>query len=630
MKPRKFLSTAVSLRPVRRGVAVLAMLAVLLGASTTATGGAVETASASVSWPGGTGWQPDPARYGMTVDQNIPLKMNDGVTLIANVGYPSDPATGQRAAGTFPVLLTQDPYAAETQPDRYFVSRGYINAVVEVRGTGDTYGPGGREVASDFFGPRQTEDGVAAVHWAAHQLSGSNGVVGLDGCSFLGIDQIFTAAAVGPHSPIREILPACASNDYNTYFAGGIPSQIAGLFDSPLAEGLEGTKNAAVNTAASAVLEHQFLSGGPDAYDNAFWQERTTYNVIPSIVKNDIPALLWSGWYPTDGPGSLIEYAIFQNAYAHRYPYGPMSSGQKTTGRYQVVVGPWMHAQGLDLGLELEWYDTWLKHEHTGITTTSMPMHLFTLQSKQWVNATTYPMTDDYTALHLASASVLSQRTPTAGSATLDWAQPTANGGQLTFDTRPVTRGEVIGGPIAATVYARSSNRNLELVGTLNDVTPSGQVTQLATGSILGSLRAEERVRSWFDKNGLITLPYHPFSADHYAAAGSVQRYDIALTPTLYAVPPGNHLQFVLTTQAPSDKCASLLTALTTPLPCLLSAPQKKTVPGGVYQVLWGSSHTSSVNVPILPKGSVQPTTSGVTPTSSGESEPLDWDPSSG
>jgi uncharacterized protein len=239
-------------------------------------------------------------------------------------------------------------------------------------------------------------------------------------------------------------------------------------------------------------------------------------------------------------------------------------------------------------------------------------------------------MTDDYTALHLARGSVLSHTIPTAASATLDWAQPTATGGQLIFDTQPVTSEEVIGGAIAATVYARSSNRNIELIGTLNDVTPAGQVTQLATGTIIGSMRAEDRVRPWYDKNGLITLPYHPYSADRYAGAGSVQRYDIELTPSLYAVPPGNHLQFVLTTQAPSDKCASLVTALTTPLPCLLSTPQKKTVPGGVYRVLWGSSYPSSVNVPILAAGSVQPTTSGVTPTSSGDSEPLNWDASSG
>lgn len=580
--------------------------------------------AASTPWPGGH-WQPDPVRYGMTVVHNIPLKMNDGVTLIANVGYPTNLSTGARASGKFPVLLTQDPYPAEDEPNAFYVTRGYIHAVVQVRGTVDTYGPGGKEVVSPFFGPRQTEDSVALVNWAAHKLSGSNGVIGLDGCSFLGIDQIFTAAAVGPNSPIKEILPACASNDYNNYFAGGIPSQIAGLFDSSLSETLEGTRDARVNHAEDVELEHQFVTGGPTAYNNKFWQERTTYNVIPNIVKNHIPALLWSGWYPVDGPGSLLEYAEFQNTYEGRPTFAPMVPGQKVTGRYQVVIGPWQHGQGLDESMQLEWYDTWLKNEPTGMTSTKTPMHLYALQANQWVNASTYPLSDQYTALHLGTDGSLTTSTAETGTASIAWTQPTDPNGVLTFNTQPFKQAELVGGPIAATIYAKSNNTNLELNATLNDVSPSGQVTQIATGTILGALRAVDKSRSWYDRNGLMVFPYHPYSKNQYAPAGSLQRYDIELTPSLYEVAPGHHLQLVLTTQPPADKCASLLSALTTPLPCLPSTPQRKTLPGGVYQIAWGTSTPSSVNVPLLQPGAVHATTSSTTPTSENQTEPLDW-----
>ena len=149
--------------------------------------------------------------------------------------------------------------------------------------------------------------------------------------------------------------------------------------------------------------------------------------------------------------------------------------------------------------------------------------------------------------------------------------------------------------------------------------------TQLATGTILGSLRTVDRVRSWYDKNQLMVLPDHPDAADHYAAAGTLQRYDIGLTPTLYSVPVGDHLQFVLTTQAPTSACASLLSALTTPLPCILSSPQKKTLPGGAYQIIWSRSAPSSLNVPMLGSGGVNETTGAVTSTSSGETEPINW-----
>ena len=38
-----------------------------------------------------------------------------------------------------------------------------------------------------WFGQRQGQDGAELVNWAAHSLSGSDGRVGLDGCSYLGV-----------------------------------------------------------------------------------------------------------------------------------------------------------------------------------------------------------------------------------------------------------------------------------------------------------------------------------------------------------------------------------------------------------------------------------------------------------
>ena len=465
---------------------------------------------------------------------------------------------------------------------------------------------------------------MALVRWAAHSLPGSNGVVGLDGCSFLGIDQIFTAAAVGPHSPVKEILPACAANSYENYFAGGIPSQVAGLFDSPLTQGLDGTKNEAVNNAANDALEKQFVDGGPAAYDGKFWQERTTYNVAPQIVENNIPALLWSGWYPTDGPGSLIEYAIFQNSYAHRPPFGPMKPGQATTGRYQIVVGPWMHGQGLDEAFQLEWYDTWLKGEHTGITNTTTPMHLYDLQSTTWNNAKTYPLTDDYTAYHLTNGGQLSTSLQGSGSARILWGQPVAGKTAISFSTPAFSR------PRRSVVPSPPRSMRARTIVT------SSSSGLCSTWDRTARARSWPRGRSWAAcglwvrvdpgmTKQLMVLPYHPDAVDRYAAAGSLQRYDIGLTPTLYSLSAGDHLQFVLTTQAPAGDCASLLSALTTPLPCILTTPQRKTVPGGVYQIVWSRTSPSSLNVPILGSSEITKTASAVTSTSSGETEPINW-----
>jgi len=95
-----------------------------------------------------------------------------------------------------------------------------------VRGTGTS----GGQVA--WFGSRQGQDGAELVDWAAHSLAGSYGRVGLDGCSYLGVDQWFTAAAVGPDSALQAITPFCTDSDfYDDLTAdGGIPTPfVAGI-----------------------------------------------------------------------------------------------------------------------------------------------------------------------------------------------------------------------------------------------------------------------------------------------------------------------------------------------------------------------------------------------------------------
>ena len=100
--------------------------------------------------------------------------MSDGVVLEADVYYPSDPAPARPPAGKFPVVLSQTPYGkrsvtttqsfGEYGGDGYFpylVKRGYINAIVDVRGTGSSQGKFG------LFSRRDARDGAELVRWAA-------------------------------------------------------------------------------------------------------------------------------------------------------------------------------------------------------------------------------------------------------------------------------------------------------------------------------------------------------------------------------------------------------------------------------------------------------------------------------
>jgi predicted acyl esterase len=623
----------------------MAVLALVLGVGVTpvaAPPAAAEIVEGPTPWPGGR-WQPAEPTYDMVVVSDVQVAVDDGVVLVAEVGYPAVPATGQRAGGTFPVLLTQNPYALRSgsQPDSYFVSRGYIHVVAEVRGTGRSGGDFG------FFSDRDAQDGAFLVDWAA-RLDGSNGVVGLHGCSYLGINQVFTAAALQPNSPVKAILPACGPNQwYGQYLPGGIMFPAAAQWTNP--DSPPGIISPRSDLFFKA-LGPRLAAGEDEAYYRSFWRERSVLErgVAERVVRNNIPALMWSGWLEQSTvPFEL--YAQFQNAYLRRPVLGPMDSRQAATGRYQIIVGPWRHGQGLDRGIQLAWFDTWLKGEKTGIGETSTPMHLYEMGSERWINVSSYPMVSTYSSYYFGADGALTaggsltlsaaagalgrfglspggassvEGSPTDGSDALVWAAPSAPGSTLSYTTRPLAGGATLAGPVVASVYASSNNSNVQLIAELFDVAPDGTATRITTGALLGSLRALDEIRTWRDDAGVLSRAYHPFDADDFVPAGQVARYDVALLPRMWSVAPGHSVRLTLSTQAAAGDCASGV-----PYPCALNGPQQRTVPGGAYQIHRGSLRPSSVNLPLLPFGYFATAASGVTPTSGGLSEPLDWGP---
>jgi hypothetical protein len=203
------------------------------------TPAAVMTASAKR----GVKWSPGAAKYGVGKNLNLAVKGADGTTLRADVYYPTNTTTGKAAKGPFPVLLIQTPYgkstagasgaAESTGEDPYLVEHGYIDVVADVRGTGDSLGKFG------LFDPAQTTDGVRLVNWAAKRAH-SDHKVGLYGASYLGIDQLRTAGAVGAHSPLKAIFPVVTGTDLyrDTAFMGGILDSEFGVEYLGLTSGL--------------------------------------------------------------------------------------------------------------------------------------------------------------------------------------------------------------------------------------------------------------------------------------------------------------------------------------------------------------------------------------------------------
>jgi len=580
------------------------IVALLVGAGLTP----VATAAASSTPARGGSWQPEAATYGVSKPVDVSVRMDDGVMISTEVVYPTDPATGARAAGTFPVLLTQNPYGtARSDPTTagdYFVQRGYIYVASAVRGTGAS----GGQVS--WFGQRQGEDGAELVAWAAHSLSGSDGRVGLDGCSYLGVNQWFTAASVGPDSALRAITPFCTdSNFYDDLIAdGGIPTP----FVAGIAQGEPRGPQDNPATDPQSVTIAQEADGGPRSYNNSYWQSLDVQQLIRQVVGNRIPALTEAGWNDLFPGGNLGDYVAAQNAYFHRPLTAPVTAGEPVTGRYQAIVGPWTHGENVNgavlENIRLEWFDTWLKGEHTGMASTSTPLHLFENTASQWVDTAAWPPSPDASTYYLGAGGTLSSGDPgSAGADTLSWAPATA-GNSLSYTSAPLTRNVVLDGPSDLTVYASSTTTDAELTATLNVLSPAGAVVKQADGVLLGSQRALGQSQSWYGTGSVLLQPAHPFTqqSQQPVVPGRTTRYDISLLANFTLIPAGDRIQVVITSQPPANFH----------LPLAPTPQEVANLTGGTYRIDHGAAAASVLDLPLTSTGQFS-------------ASPVNWGPSS-
>jgi putative CocE/NonD family hydrolase len=576
------------------------------------------------------------------------VTMSDGVQLAADVYVPTQP-DGSPARGRFPVILSQTPYGKESAVTTqsmgpgfggdgyypYLVQRGYIDVVADVRGSGQSGG--------DFslFGPREKQDGVELVRWAS-RLPGSTHRVGLAGSSYLGLNQIFTAALAGRGSPIKAIAPSTVGND--TYrdlaFGGGIPNlEFGAVWEGLRASMTDGPAQEVAPRLANLArfdggLYTETDTGGPRAFDNDFWGIRAASNYLDRVVRNGVPALITSGWHDVYQRGAVLDYTGLQNAWSrlHRHTgkpaslVPPMTRPTKPTGRYQAVIGPWFHNPAT-LGLtfqqyQLAWFDRWLKGIPNGIDRTAAPLHAFELGANRWINLGRWPVPQTRARTLYLGPGALTARPGQAGTDTLAWsnlrspcnagtdqwstglpayaiAELGGNGdpcadsdtsslaGALTYTTAPFKQATTLAGPIDATLYLSSSTPESEVVATLDVVSTGGSARQVSSGGLLGSLRALDPRRSW-RQDGKLILPWHPYTSAsvHDMPAGQLQRLDVELYPTVTRIAPGERLQLVVTS---GD------TALQ-PSPVQISR-----MAGGQYSIELGGAHPSSVTVPTAP-----------------------------
>lgn len=177
------------------------------------------------------------------IERDVPIRMDDGVELRADVFRPNTEAA-------VPVIMTLGPYGKgvryqdlykhswdfltaahpdllsgsqhrwltwETVDPEIWVPWGYAVVRVDSRGAGRSPG------YLDILSPRETLDYYHAIEWAGTQ-AWSNGKVGLNGISYYAINQWHVAALQPPH--LAAMIPwEGAADTYRDFFRhGGILS----------------------------------------------------------------------------------------------------------------------------------------------------------------------------------------------------------------------------------------------------------------------------------------------------------------------------------------------------------------------------------------------------------------------
>jgi putative CocE/NonD family hydrolase len=306
----------------------------------------------------------------------VKIPMRDKVELNATLYFPK---TADGSIPKTPVVFTLTPYISDSYHPRaaYFASHGYVFALVDVRGRGNSGGD---------FEPfaQEPRDGHDVVEWLAQQPF-CDGKVAMWGGSYAGFDQWATAKEFPPH--LTTIVPAAAAHpplDYpsldnvgETYdiqwftFTSGKAGQ-ANLFgDSKFwrTKFLDAYKqHVAFNTLDSFIeipsISFQRILKHPtaDAYYDAM------VPTMDQFKKISLPILTITGQYDGDELGAMTFY---RDHIANASP--------EVRAKHFLIIGPWDHAGtrtptdesggvkfGKDAVLDLndlhrQWYDWTMK-----------------------------------------------------------------------------------------------------------------------------------------------------------------------------------------------------------------------------------------------------------------------------
>lgn len=573
---------------------------------------------------------PGPAKYPKVFRQaDVPIRMRDGVRLYADVYRPAD-ASGKPVPGRFPVVLDQilfnkDGASVDGTPigdgTRYqqleeaasgfqpmFVKHGYVQVIVDVRGTGSSEGQWSQ------FGPQEHRDGWDVARWLVKQPFSDGRFVGF-GASCMAIEQLFLGAQRPPG--LKALFPIVPMDDWyrDVLWHGG-------ALDAPFLAVWHGLVDATrtvppefiINDPSQAASQTAQLEGGratPQSlsaaetlkrpYDSPYYRVRSPGTVAAKV---NVPTFVTGGWFDVLQRGTP---RIFNKL---RLP----------PSRKKLLMGPWYHFTiGQGLGepgapppvdvLALAWFDHWVKGKRNGIEHYA-PVTVDQLGPERWQVYRHYPRRDTrYRRFYLdgkggstfwMNDGTLSTKAPARSGAdalpgntvngvctrsTVQWSISTVPPGQpcetdnrsqdatsLTYTSAPLSSPLHLSGPLSVTLNGSTTARDSTWIATVEAVAPDGKASQITAGWLIQSRRALDATHTTYAPGGDPVVPYHPFTEESVlpVVPGQTDKLEIEVFNTDAVLERGYRLRVSISSGdvphilAPPDTTAASVGAVNT------------------------------------------------------------------
>ena len=570
-------------------------------------------------------------RDGMRIDWDVPIAMEDGLVLRADVFRP-------KTDGRYPVILAYGPYAKglafqEGYPSAWqrmvaehpdvahgstnlyqswevvdpekWVPDGYVCVRVDSRGAGRSPG------TIDPFSPRETKDFYHCIEWAGVQ-PWSSGKVGLNGISYYGINQWHVASLQPPHLAAMCIWEGAADWYRDMTHHGGILSTFwANWYDMQVKTVQHGLGERGPRSRATGEL----VCGDVTLSDRELYENRCNFGdeILAHPLDDDYHKARSPVWDKVTVP--FLSAANWGGQGLH--PRGNFEGYVRAASKHK-----WLEAHGIehwthfytDYGVHQQkrFFDHFLKGAENGwkerppVQLQVRHVDRFILRHEnEWPIART-----QWTKFHLDPAGHRLRREPSTRKGALCYE---ALGEGLSFVSAPMEQETEITGPLAARLCVSSSTTDADLFLVFRVFTPDlREVVYMGaidphTPVAQGWLRASQRKLD--AKLSTPYLPYHTHDEPQPLKAGEMVTLDIELWPTSIVVPAGYRVALTVRgrdyewAKSTGAKLSNFKNELRGCGPFLHDDPRDRpaAVYGGRNTLHFGPGCEAWVQVPIIP-----------------------------